>query len=125
MDIHLCFCVRLKQINSSKELICAGKCEFQPIKSLEITLTITFTINLRLTTFCGNRPLVFISVLSANCVFQSSHTPHRRPFRKCSTPQRRNNVPIYQAVTGKTCDSTTLKSLKTCRTKYNYWTSYM
>ena len=28
------------------------KCEFQPIKSLEITLTITLTINLRLTTFC-------------------------------------------------------------------------
>ena len=24
MDIHLCFCVRLKQINSSKELISAG-----------------------------------------------------------------------------------------------------
>ena len=28
------------------------KCEFQPIKNLEITLTITLTINLRLTTFC-------------------------------------------------------------------------
>ena len=32
------------------------KCEFQPIKSLEITLTITLTINLRLTTFCEIDP---------------------------------------------------------------------
>ena len=32
------------------------KCEFQPIKSLEITLTITLKINLRLTTFCEIDP---------------------------------------------------------------------
>ena len=32
------------------------KCEFQPIKGLEITLTITLTINLRLTTFCEIDP---------------------------------------------------------------------
>ena len=32
------------------------KCEFQPIKSLEITLTITLAINLRLTTFCEIDP---------------------------------------------------------------------
>jgi hypothetical protein len=32
------------------------KCEFQPIKSLEITLTITLTINLRLKTFCEIDP---------------------------------------------------------------------
>ena len=30
--------------------------EFQPIKSLEITLTITLKINLRLTTFCEIDP---------------------------------------------------------------------
>ena len=32
------------------------KCEFQLIKSLEITLTITLTINLRLTIFCEIDP---------------------------------------------------------------------
>ena len=32
------------------------KCEFLPIKSLEITLTMTLTINLRLTTFCEIDP---------------------------------------------------------------------
>ena len=32
------------------------KCEFQPIKSLEIKLTITLTINLRLKTFCEIDP---------------------------------------------------------------------
>ena len=32
------------------------KREFQPIKSLEITLTITLAINLRLTTFCEIDP---------------------------------------------------------------------
>jgi hypothetical protein len=32
------------------------KCEFQPIKSLEITRTTTLTINLRFTTFCEIDP---------------------------------------------------------------------
>ena len=36
------------------------KCEFQPIKGLEITLTITLTINLRLTTFCEIDPWIYI-----------------------------------------------------------------
>ena len=36
------------------------KCEFQPIKSLEITLMITLTINLRLTTFCEIDPRFLI-----------------------------------------------------------------
>ena len=40
------------------------KCEFQPIKSLEITLTITLTINLRLTTFCEIDPCCFYHAMS-------------------------------------------------------------
>jgi len=32
--------------------VISRQCEFQPMKNLEITLTITLTINLRLTTFC-------------------------------------------------------------------------
>jgi hypothetical protein len=38
------------------------KCEFQPIKSLEITLTITLTINLRLATFCEIDPWYLCAV---------------------------------------------------------------
>ena len=38
------------------------KCEFQSIKSLEITLTITLTINLRLMTFCEIDPWCLTSL---------------------------------------------------------------
>ena len=38
------------------------KCEFQPIKSLEITLTIILTINLRLTTFCEIDPCILRNI---------------------------------------------------------------
>jgi hypothetical protein len=44
------------------------KCEFQPIKNLEITLAITLTINLRLTTFCEIDSWIF-KVLCRNLLY--------------------------------------------------------
>ena len=64
MTLHLNICLIYLYISrntvvdftKSRKSKISRKCEFQPIKSLEITLTITLTINLRLTTFCEIDP---------------------------------------------------------------------
>ena len=56
---HVCLDCDLSPVvdfTKSRKSKISRKCEFQPIKSLEITLTITLTINLRLTTFCEIDP---------------------------------------------------------------------
>ena len=47
------------RFHKSRKSKISRKCEFQPIKSLEITLTITLMINLRLTTSCEIDPRYF------------------------------------------------------------------
>ena len=54
---YCCFIYKsVVDFTKSRKSKISRKCEFQPIKSLEITLTITLTINLRLTTFCEIDP---------------------------------------------------------------------